>query len=281
MWAATNQCLGGSTSCVNIAERLNRQLRQCNNKEIKLINSAAFSIAMNGTEARLYISWKHDELNYYMANVTSFLVQQPEQYVAFRKYVRNIIDWGKDTRLKEIRDSLDSLLEENRKTASHQAKSRPPPSDDSVSRSHKRKDSRKGKTFDHNQVSDAFRDSQSSHYQGYEGDYNPPAQQPLSSDYGHSPSDAPQPVTSSYGYSSTNVSQPVTSSEYNPDSSQTQIHDPVDAPTSSIPYPSEDVSPPLESHEGVNDSNTRGHRTTRQSRTQTNNSKARKTCKRY
>jgi hypothetical protein len=90
---------------------------------------------MNGTEARLYISWKHDELKYYTRKVDSFLLQKPNDYVEFRKYVRNIIDWGKDQRLKEIRDSLDGLLEENRKTASQLAKSRPPPSDDSASSS--------------------------------------------------------------------------------------------------------------------------------------------------
>jgi hypothetical protein len=56
MWVATNQCLGGSASCVNIAERLNRQLRQCKSEKVQPIDSAAFSIAMNGTEARLYVS---------------------------------------------------------------------------------------------------------------------------------------------------------------------------------------------------------------------------------
>jgi hypothetical protein len=38
---------------------------------------------MSGTEARLYISWKHDELNYYMANVQSFLLQDPEHYLRY------------------------------------------------------------------------------------------------------------------------------------------------------------------------------------------------------
>ena len=109
LWVATNQCLSGSASCVNIAERLNNQLRQCKDDKVMPIDSAAFSVAMSGTEARLYISWKHDELQYYMAKVKSFLLQDPEQYLEFRKYVRNIIDWGKDKRLKEIRDSLDSL----------------------------------------------------------------------------------------------------------------------------------------------------------------------------
>lgn len=89
---------------------------------------------MSGTEARLYVSWKHDELKYYMAKADSFLLQKPKDYVEFRKRVLNIIDWGKGQRLKEIRDSLDGLLEENRKMASQQAKSRTQPSsDDSAS----------------------------------------------------------------------------------------------------------------------------------------------------
>jgi hypothetical protein len=131
LWVATNQCLGASASCVNIAERLNRQLRQCRDAKVQPIDSASFSVALNGTEARLYISWKHGELDYYTRKVKSFLLQEPEHYIEFRKYVRNIIDWGRDRRLEEIRESLDSLLEESRKRASEAAKSRPPPSDSS------------------------------------------------------------------------------------------------------------------------------------------------------
>jgi len=97
---------------------------------------------MNGTEARLYVSWKHNELRYYTRKVDSFLLQKPKDYVEFRKHVLNIIDWGKDERLKEIQKSLDSLLEENRKIASQQAKSRPPPSsDDSASSSSQKRKS--------------------------------------------------------------------------------------------------------------------------------------------
>ncbi|KXX77075.1 hypothetical protein MMYC01_206328 [Madurella mycetomatis] len=138
MWVATNQCLGGSASCVNIAERLNNQLRKCESDKIRQINSAAFSIAMSGTEARLYISWKHNELDYYMASVDCFLLQKPKDYLEFRKYVRNIMDWGNDKRLKEIRNSLDCLLEESRKRSSEAAKSRQPPSDGSATSSGKK-----------------------------------------------------------------------------------------------------------------------------------------------
>ncbi|KAK3373232.1 hypothetical protein B0T24DRAFT_593463 [Lasiosphaeria ovina] len=151
LWVATNQCLGGSASCVNIAERLNRQLKAYKSSKVKPVDSTAFSIAMNGTEARLYVSWKHSDLDYYMQKVDSFLLQKPQDYIEFRKHVKNIIDWGKDTRLKEIRESLDTLLEESRKRASEAAKSRPPPTKDSTSKSkrHKPPPSRKSSHSGH------------------------------------------------------------------------------------------------------------------------------------
>ncbi|KAF2455207.1 hypothetical protein BDY21DRAFT_289948 [Lineolata rhizophorae] len=151
LWVATNQCLGASTSCINIAERLNDQLRKCKSSKVKPVDSTAFSIAMNGEVARLYVSWKHSDLDYYMQKVDNFLLQKPQDYIEFRKHVKNIIDWGKDTRLKEIRESLDTLLEESRKRTSETAKSRPPPTKDSTSRSkrHKPPPSRKSSSSGH------------------------------------------------------------------------------------------------------------------------------------
>jgi hypothetical protein len=123
LWVATNQCLGGVASCVNIAERLNRRLRASN---FHPIDSVAFSIAMNGTEARLFVAWKDDDDDerpgYYMQKIKTFSLQEPGQYLAFRKYVRNIIDWGNGQHLEEIRRSLDSLWGE----------SHPPPPEEPV-----------------------------------------------------------------------------------------------------------------------------------------------------
>ncbi len=107
LWAATNQCAGGSASCVKIAEQLNGQLSQY--EGVPPVESAAFSIAMNGTEARLYITWKHNDTDYYMRKICSFLLQQPHQHLEFRKHVKNIIDWGRGARLEGIREALDSL----------------------------------------------------------------------------------------------------------------------------------------------------------------------------
>ena len=146
MWVATNQCLGGSVSCVNVAERLNRRLAQYTSDKVRPISSAAFSIAMSGSEARLYISWKQNEVDYYMTTIDSFLLQKPKDYLDFRKYVLNIIDWGGGRRLDEIRSSLNTLSEESRRKSSEAAKSRPSPSVSSETSSKRSKSSSRART---------------------------------------------------------------------------------------------------------------------------------------
>jgi hypothetical protein len=125
---AVNQCLGGAASCVNIAERLNSQLRECRDN-VPLINSAIFSIAMNSTTADLYVSWKHNE-SYYMQLVKPFALRDTESYLSFCTAVNHIIDWGKNERLTEIQNAFDSLFEDQRRRISEVAKSRSPPLDD-------------------------------------------------------------------------------------------------------------------------------------------------------
>lgn len=126
LWVATNQCLGASASCVNMADRLNCQLRQCKDITVHEVNTAAFSIATNGTEARIFITWKHDSQDFYMQRIRGFYIQEPEQFLEFCKYIGNILDWGLNQRLRAVGDSLDILLEDSRKRTSEVAKSRPP-----------------------------------------------------------------------------------------------------------------------------------------------------------
>ena len=129
---ATNQCLGGSATCVNIAERLNARLRECKKTEgVRFIDTASFSIAMNSSDARLHISWKANDLKYYTARVRCYQLQEPEQYKRFWNDVRNVIDWGTDQRLCDIRNAIEHLLREGHERAG--AKSRTPPPQDSGS----------------------------------------------------------------------------------------------------------------------------------------------------
>ncbi|KAH7126474.1 hypothetical protein B0J13DRAFT_454440 [Dactylonectria estremocensis] len=132
MWVATNQCLGASSSCVNISEDLNSRLKQCGSN--KVIASTVFSLATNGTEARLYVSWKHDEVNYYTVIIRSFMLQDSKHYIEFYNTIRNIIDWGCGQRLDEIREAMDILLSTARKRAPEVVESHTPPRPDAPNR---------------------------------------------------------------------------------------------------------------------------------------------------
>lgn len=132
LWVATNQCLGGSSSCVNVAERFNLHLMHSTALPIQ---TTAFSIAMSGTEARLYVTWIDDDRYYQMASVRNFLLHDPKSFLEFRKYVHNIVDWGKGERLTAIRAALDVLAMGSRKRALEHAKSCPAPSDASATSS--------------------------------------------------------------------------------------------------------------------------------------------------
>lgn len=117
---ATNQCLGGSACCVNITERLNQRLEACTATRpgVQMVDGAVFSVGMDGNMARLFVSWqREDRVGYCTARVRDFAVQEPSQYVDFRTYVRNIIDWGRNERRQQICVALDVLADEQRRTA--------------------------------------------------------------------------------------------------------------------------------------------------------------------
>ncbi|KZZ99533.1 hypothetical protein AAL_02105 [Moelleriella libera RCEF 2490] len=88
-WVAINQRLGGSAAGVKLAEQAKVQPRRRDKEEVGALHSAAFSIAMNGSEARLYVSWKHDDLQL-CGEREKFLTSEPN--ALFRKVVIDIID---------------------------------------------------------------------------------------------------------------------------------------------------------------------------------------------
>jgi hypothetical protein len=111
LWVATNQCLSGAASCIHIVERLNGSIEQHPLSTISPVDTVAFSIAMNGSEARLFISWKEGE-GYYTQQIKGLLVQEPEHYLLLRRFVRNVLEWGKDHRQPQIGAVFDALREQ-------------------------------------------------------------------------------------------------------------------------------------------------------------------------
>ncbi|KAK6853756.1 hypothetical protein PG995_010568 [Apiospora arundinis] len=125
-WVATNQCLGGSAVCTEAVNRLNSLLK--NYPAARPVGNMAFSIAVSQCNAHLYVSWKSDELKYYTRMASVFCLELPEHFLDFRRHVKNILDWGKGPRLRDIQAAFDTILEEDRKIASDKAKQRSAPS---------------------------------------------------------------------------------------------------------------------------------------------------------
>ncbi|KAM5365756.1 hypothetical protein ACJZ2D_010825 [Fusarium nematophilum] len=93
------------------------------------VNTAAFSVAVRGWEARLYVTWKHNDQEYYTAQFAGLLLYDPENYHRFCTSVGNILDWGANERFQDIQRSLDRLVEKKgSEKASRVTESSSPPS---------------------------------------------------------------------------------------------------------------------------------------------------------
>lgn len=114
MFTATNRCLRNAAACVDIAGNLIEEARGHHDQSAahwQGIDSQVFSVATNGTEARLYVSWRPegDSEVVNTAIVKCFLLQDAQHYLELRKVVRGIIDWGKGRRLEQLRFALDFM----------------------------------------------------------------------------------------------------------------------------------------------------------------------------
>jgi hypothetical protein len=127
LWVATNQCLGGAALCVNLATDLYQLPSSYSDAEVRQRDGAAFSIALSGTEARLFITWRQDAASTRTQRVGHYLVQRHADLIELRKNVLNIFDWGRTERLQRISHTLDETVEARRMASSAQAKSRPSP----------------------------------------------------------------------------------------------------------------------------------------------------------
>ncbi|KAF1994945.1 hypothetical protein P154DRAFT_446637 [Amniculicola lignicola CBS 123094] len=124
MMVATNQCLGGASTCVSIAENLKQRLQTAGLDEITPLDTCSFSIAVNGSEARLLVTWKASHEAYYTKRCGSYTMRKPEDIQKFRTVCRNVLDWGRTERLQQIYSAIDALAEHSRQIQSAKSKSR-------------------------------------------------------------------------------------------------------------------------------------------------------------
>ncbi|OTA97203.1 hypothetical protein M434DRAFT_392161 [Hypoxylon sp. CO27-5] len=95
MWAATNQCVLGCVACSNIAGNVSDSLVESGQPPL---TTTAFGVATNGSEARLFVSWREKgEDNTFQFNVSlvdAFILNKRVDYLTFRMYFFNICAWG-------------------------------------------------------------------------------------------------------------------------------------------------------------------------------------------
>jgi hypothetical protein len=104
LWVGENQCMGGAVTCINMADKLNQSV-----PAMSAMETAVFSVVMDGSQARLFVSWKEGG-KYYTQLIKWLLVNDPEHHLQLRRFVRNVLAWGKGRRLAQLGAALDALM---------------------------------------------------------------------------------------------------------------------------------------------------------------------------
>jgi hypothetical protein len=91
-----------------------------------MLDNLTCCLAMDNRLAQLYVSWKPGRLQYCSHEIGAYGLSYEDDFRECRRHVRNILGWGKDGRLAQIREALDVILEEDRKEAARAARARPP-----------------------------------------------------------------------------------------------------------------------------------------------------------
>ncbi|OAP54691.1 hypothetical protein AYL99_11139 [Fonsecaea erecta] len=115
LWVGTNQCLGATAACIKMVEKLNKYVEGLDTSTLQPVDTTVFSIAMSGSEARLFVSWKEGDGQYITQQIEGLAVCRPDHYVRLHRFVRNVIDWGTGSRLAQIGAVLDYIQEEPQK----------------------------------------------------------------------------------------------------------------------------------------------------------------------
>ena len=97
--------MGAATASIFLAERFKAEVQKSDQPGIAALDTYVFSVASSGTEARLYISYIHEN-NYETQLVKGFLLYDPDHYLSFKRHVLNIFDWGRTRRLEHIKQWL-------------------------------------------------------------------------------------------------------------------------------------------------------------------------------
>ncbi|CAH0019295.1 unnamed protein product [Clonostachys rhizophaga] len=110
LWVATNQCMGGASTFLNILNKLQSTLLEHHLvEEANAFEPVIFSIASNGTEARLFATYSQSEGDFTTYFVRGFLLYDALSRATLDVYIQCIVDWGTNKRLQTIESALQAL----------------------------------------------------------------------------------------------------------------------------------------------------------------------------
>lgn len=111
---AESECMGATSTAVAVIDRLNRLLsKKC--PEAQTVCNAAFSIVVGDGSAKLWVTWSGGKQAYYMREVAFFNLKRDIGLREMSLCVKEVIAWGKGTRLQEIQRALEALGEADSK----------------------------------------------------------------------------------------------------------------------------------------------------------------------
>ncbi|KAK8014859.1 hypothetical protein PG990_008155 [Apiospora arundinis] len=91
-----------------MVDRLNEQLLKRDSKAERITNTV-FSVLMDQYFATLYVSWMDEEKICYMKRISHFEVDIEDGLTNMLRCVKNILEWGRGTRLQNIHRALDAI----------------------------------------------------------------------------------------------------------------------------------------------------------------------------
>ena len=111
-----NQAAGAGAHCVKSVETL-FSFTQRERIEEKTFDSLVFSCVADAQHGTLWVHWRDSEANgelkYKNTELRDYAWKHdPKDLVDFRRAVRNIIDYGVNERLPEIKEALDVLVQQ-------------------------------------------------------------------------------------------------------------------------------------------------------------------------
>ncbi|EPE03494.1 hypothetical protein F503_06667 [Ophiostoma piceae UAMH 11346] len=92
MWVATNECLGGTATCVNIIEQLKCRLwDKIPHDEDEIHNTAVCSLTISPTTALFYITWRTWEDTTYTKLIATYPLQDAAHWLCLRQVIQSVL----------------------------------------------------------------------------------------------------------------------------------------------------------------------------------------------